>query len=337
MSNRMNRQVRLAARPEGLPKLTDWSIADEPVVVPGSGEVLVKVHYISVDPAMRGWMNDRPSYIPPVGLGSVMRALTVSKVVESNNDDYRIGDWVVGTDGVQNYAVSDGSGYMKADTALAPPQTYLGTLGIAGLSAHIGLIEVGQVQAGDTVLVSGAAGSVGSHVGQIAKIKGGRAVGIAGGPEKCGYLINELGFDAAIDYKNEDLSEGIKQTCPDGVDLFFDNIGGGTLNAGLTAINIGARVVICGAISQSNTTTGVEGPSNYLALLTRRSRLEGFIFFDFRDKWPAMLKNLTAWRAEGKLVCREDIAEGPVDIFPDVLLRLFRGDNFGKLMIKLPD
>ena len=337
MSNRMNRQVRLAARPEGLPKLTDWSIADEPVVVPGSGEVLVKVHYISVDPAMRGWMNDRPSYIPPVGLGSVMRALTVSKVVESNNDDYRIGDWVVGTDGVQNYAVSDGSGYMKADTALAPPQTYLGTLGIAGLSAHIGLIEVGQVQAGDTVLVSGAAGSVGSHVGQIAKIKGGLAVGIAGGPEKCGYLINELGFDAAIDYKNEDLSEGIKQTCPDGVDLFFDNIGGGTLNAGLTAINIGARVVICGAISQSNTTTGVEGPSNYLALLTRRSRLEGFIFFDFRDKWPAMLKNLTAWRAEGKLVCREDIAEGPVDIFPDVLLRLFRGDNFGKLMIKLPD
>ena len=337
MSNRMNRQVRLAARPEGLPKLTDWSIADEPVVVPGPGEVLVKVHYISVDPAMRGWMNDRPSYIPPVGLGSVMRALTVSKVVESNNDDYRIGDWVVGTDGVQNYAVSDGSGYMKADTALAPPQTYLGTLGIAGLSAHVGLIEVGQVQAGDTVLVSGAAGSVGSHVGQIAKIKGGRAVGIAGGPEKCGYLINELGFDAAIDYKNEDLSESIKQTCPDGVDLFFDNIGGGTLNAGLTAINIGARVVICGAISQSNTTTGVEGPSNYLALLTRRSRLEGFIFFDFRDKWPAMLKNLTAWRAEGKLVCREDIAEGPVDIFPDVLLRLFRGDNFGKLMIKLPD
>jgi NADPH-dependent curcumin reductase CurA len=333
----MNRQVRLAARPEGLPKLTDWSVTDEPVVVPGSGEVLVKVHYISVDPAMRGWMNDRPSYIPPVGLGSVMRALTVSKVVESNNDDYRIGDWVVGTDGVQNYAVSDGSGYMKADTTLAPPQTYLGTLGIAGLSAHIGLIEVGQVQAGDTVLVSGAAGSVGSHVGQIAKIKGGRAVGIAGGPEKCGYLINELGFDAAIDYKNEDLSEGIKQTCPDGVDLFFDNIGGGTLNAGLTAINIGARVVICGAISQSNTTTGVEGPSNYLSLLTRRSRLEGFIFFDYRDKWPAMLKNLTAWRAEGKLVCREDIAEGPVDIFPDVLLRLFRGDNFGKLMIKLPD
>ncbi len=337
MSNRFNRQVRLAARPEGLPKPTDWSIAEEPLVDPGPGEVLVKVRYISVDPAMRGWMNDWVSYVPPVGLGTVMRALTVSEVFESNNDVYQVGDWVAGMDGVQDYAVSDGSQYMKADTALAPPQTYLGTLGIAGLTAYCGLIEVGQLRPGDTVLVSGAAGSVGAHVGQIAKIKDGRAVGIAGGAEKCAYLIDELGFDAAIDYKYEDLSKRLKRACPDGVDVFFDNVGGDTLNDGLAVINVGARVVICGAISQYNKTTPLQGPSNYLMLLIRRARMEGFIYFDFGDKWPAMLKDLAAWRAEEKITGREDIAEGPVDIFPSTLLRLFRGDNFGKLIIKLPE
>ncbi len=337
MSNRLNRQVRLVARPAGLPKPTDWTITEGPVVDPGPGEVLVKVRYISVDPAMRGWMNDRASYVPVLSLGTVMRALTVSEVVESNNDAYQAGDWVAGMDGVQDYAISDGSQYLKADTTLAPPQTYLCTLGIAGLTAYCGLLEVGQLQAGNTVLVSGAAGSVGAHVGQIAKARGGRAVGIAGGAEKCTYLIDELGFDAAVDYKNENLYKSLKQACPDGVDVFFDNVGGDTLNVGLALINLGARVVICGAISQYNNTTPVEGPSNYTMLLIRRSRMEGFIYFDFRDKWPAMLKDLAAWRAEGKITGREDIAEGAVDIFPDTLLRLFRGDNFGKLMIKLPE
>lgn len=332
----MNRQVRLAARPEGLPKSTDWSIVEEPIVAPGPGEVLVKVRYISVDPAMRGWMNDRASYVPPVGLGTVMRALTVSQVIESNNDAYRVGDWVAGMDGVQTYAVSDGAQYMKADTTLAPPQVYLGTLGIAGLTAYCGLLEVGQFQAGNTVLVSGAAGSVGAHVGQIAKAKGGRTVGIAGGAKKCAYLINGLGFDAVIDYKNENLGESLKRACPDGVDVFFDNVGGSTLNDGLTTINVGARVVICGAISQYNNVEPPEGPGNYLLLLIRRARMEGFIYFDFRDKWPAMLKDLVAWRDAGKITGREDIAEGAVDIFPDTLLRLFQGDNFGKLIIKLP-
>ena len=337
MSNRLNRQVRLAARPEGLPKPTDWSITDEPMPNPGPGEVLVKVRYISVDPAMRGWMNDRASYVPVLGLGAVMRALTVSEVVESNNAAYQVGDWVAGLDGVQDYAVSDGSQYMKIDTALAPPQTYLGTLGIAGLTAYCGLLEVGQLRAGNTVLVSGAAGSVGAHVGQIAKAKGARTVGVAGGPEKCAYLIDELGFDAAIDYKNEDLAASLKRVCSDGVDVFFDNVGGSTLNDGLAVINVGARVVICGAISQYNSTTPFNGPSNYILLLIRRSRMEGFIYFDFRDKWPAMLKDLAAWRVEGKITGREDVVEGPVDIFPSTLLRLFRGDNFGKLMIKLAE
>ncbi len=336
MSNRINRQVRLAARPEGLPKLNGWTIVDEPVVAPGPGEVLVKVRYISVDPAMRGWMNDRASYIPPVGLGAVMRALTVSEVVESNNASYQVGDWVAGMDGVQDYMVSDGAQYMVADTALAPPQTYLGTLGIAGLTAYCGLLEVGQLQAGNTVLVSGAAGSVGAHVGQLTKVKGGRVVGVAGGVEKCAYLIDELGFDAAIDYKNENIYKSLKQACPDGIDVFFDNVGGDVLNDGLAFINVGARVVICGAISQYNKTTPIQGPSNYTMLLIRRASMEGFIYFDFRRKWPEMLKDLAAWRSEGKITGREDIAEGPVDIFPDTLCRLFRGDNFGKLMIKLP-
>ena len=337
MSKRLNRQVQLAARPEGLPKPADWAITEEPMSEPGPEEVLVKVRYISVDPAMRGWMNDRPSYVPVLGLGAVMRALTVGEVVASNSGAHRVGDWVAGLDGVQDYAISDGSQYMKIDTGLAPPQTYLNTLGIAGLTAYCGLLEVGQFQAGNTALVSGAAGSVGAHVGQIARLKGGRAVGIAGGPEKCAYLIDELGFDAAIDYKKENLYKSLGRACPDGIDLFFDNVGGDTLNTGLAFINVGARVVICGAISQYNETRSFQGPSNYIRLLMRSSRMEGFIYFDFRDKWPGMLKDLATWRAEGKIVCREDITEGPVDIFPDTLLRLFSGENFGKLMIKLPE
>ena len=337
MNNLVNRQVRLAARPEGLPKPTDWQVVEEPVAKPAAGEVVVKIRYISIDPAMRGWMNDRPSYVPPVELGAVMRALTVGRVVQSSNDAFAAGDWVAGIDGVQSYAVSDGSQYLPVDTRLAPPQTWLGTLGIAGLTAYCGLLEVGRMQAGDTVLVSGAAGSVGAHVGQIAKAKGGRAVGIAGGAEKCAYLTDELGFDAAIDYKTENLVRRLREICPDGVDVFFDNVGGDTLNSGLAVINVGARVVICGAISQDNSTKPPQGPGNYLMLLIRRASMQGFIYFDFRDRWPAMLQNLAAWREQGKLVCREDIARGTVDIFPQTLLRLFRGDNFGKLMIELPE
>jgi NADPH-dependent curcumin reductase CurA len=303
---------------------------------PGPDEVLVRVRFISVDPAMRGWMNNRDSYVPPVALGAVMRALTVSEVIESNNDTYRPGDWIAGMDDVQTYAVSDGSAYTKIDTGLAPPQTWLGTLGIAGLTAYCGLVEVGDLEAGDSVLISGAAGSVGAHAGQIAKIKGARAVGIAGGKKKCAYLLDELGFDAAIDYKTENLYDSIKRACPDGIDVFFDNVGGETLNAGLAFITKGARVVICGAISQYNDTAPAKGPSNYLMLLIRSARMEGFIYFDFRDKWPAMLQDLATWRAEGKITGREDVVRGPIDIFPETFLRLFKGDNFGKLMIEVP-
>ena len=336
MSNTVNRQIRLAARPVGLPKDSDWKLVEEQVGDPDPGEMLVKIHYISVDPAMRGWMNDNPSYVPPVEIDAVMRALTVGEVVASNNDRFATGDFVAGIEGVQNYAFSDGSELTKVDTNLAPLHSYLNTLGIAGLTAYCGLIEVGQVKKGDTVLVSGAAGSVGAHVGQIAKIKGCRAVGIAGGPEKCTYLTNELGFDAAIDYKAESVVDGLRRTCPDGIDVFFDNVGGEILDEALARINVGARVVICGAISQYNNTTPIQGPSNYLSLLIRSSRMQGFVYFDFREQWPVMMKELAGWLAEGKIRVRDDIVECDVDMYPQVLLRLFRGDNFGKLMIKLP-
>ncbi len=332
-----NRQVCLANRPKGLPKENDWSIINGTIPKIEQGQVLTKIKYISIDPAMRGWLNDSPSYVPPVGLGSVMRALTVGEIIESKNDSFHVGDWVSGLDGVQNYAVSNGSEYIKADLSIAPPQTYLGTLGIAGLTAYCGLINVGKLQSNETILVSGAAGSVGAHVGQIAKIKGNKVIGIAGGSKKCAYLIDKLGFDAAIDYKKGALLENIKQNCPDGIDLFFDNVGGITLDAGLSVINVGARVIICGAISQYNLSKEIEGPSNYLLLLRRRARMEGFIYFDFRTDWPSMLRELAEWRSAGKIYGLEDITEGQVDIFPSTLLRLFSGDNFGKLIIKLPD
>ncbi len=335
MTNITNHQVRLAGRPEGLPKSSDWQFTETEVPDLRDGQVLVKIHYISVDPAMRGWMNDRDTYVPALKLGDVMRALTVGEVVASQNPAFAAGDFVAGFDGVQQYAISDGSALMKADTSLAPLPAYLNSLGIAGLTAYCGLIEVGVPQAGETVVVSGAAGSVGSHVGQIAGIKGCRTVGIAGGARKCAFLTDELGFDAAIDYKNETLGDGLARTCPGGIDIFFDNVGGEVLDAVLARINFHARVVICGAISHYNSTTPIEGPANYLNLLIRSARLEGFIYLNWREQWPVMVTELAKWLADGKLNCPDDIVEGGLNAFPDTLLRLFSGDNFGKLMIKV--
>jgi len=333
----VNHQIKLAARPVGLPKESDWKRTETPIPSPGAGELLIKIHYISVDPAMRGWMNDRPSYVPPVGIGEVMRALTVGEVVESNHDGFAPGDFVAGIQGVQEYALSDGTNLTKADLSLAPAPAWLNTLGIAGLTAYCGLIEVGRPKAGETVVVSGAAGSVGSHAGQIAKIKGCRVVGIAGGAEKCAYLTDELGFDAAVDYKNQKIGAGLKQACPNGIDVFFDNVGGEVLDAALARINQFGRLVLCGAISQYNVTDAPYGLRNTMLLVRWRARMEGFIYFDYRDKWPAMLGDLAAWRAEGRISVREDIVEGGVQNFPDTLLRLFRGENLGKLMIRIAD
>ena len=249
--NAVNTQCRLAARPVDMPKATDWSIVEEPKPVAAEGEFVVQVDYLSIDPAMRTWMNAGRSYVPPVEIGEVMRALGVGHVVESRHPGFSVGDDVSGIFGVQRYALSDGAEVNKLDTNLAPATTYLGALGISGLTAYFGLLDVGRPEPGQTVLVSGAAGSVGSIVGQIARIKGCRAVGIAGGEDKCRWLVDEVGFDAAIDYKAADLRKELKTHAPDGVDVYFDNVGGATLEAALNRLAHGARIVLCGAVSRT--------------------------------------------------------------------------------------
>ena len=332
----LNHQFRLAARPVGLPRRSDWNYTEEPVRDPGPGEVLVKVLFLSLDPAMRGWMNEGKSYIEPVKIGEVMRAFGAGRVIASNNPSFSVGDHVTGIFGVQEYAISDGKGLNKIDTRMLPMPVYLSALGITGLTAYFGLLEVGQVKTGETVVISGAAGATGMMVGQIAKIKGCRAVGIAGGPQKCGYLTKDLGFDAAIDYKNEDVSKALRQHCPNGVNVYFDNVGGDILDIVLAQLARFARVVICGAISQYNSTTAIKGPSNYLSLLINSARMEGFIVFNYASRYGEAAREMAGWMAAGKLKSKEHIVEG-FDAFLETLLKLFRGDNFGKLMLKVSD
>jgi NADPH-dependent curcumin reductase len=333
MSRPLNAQCRLAARPVGLPKTSDWDYVEEPAPEPEDGQVLVEVEYISLDPAMRAWMNDIRSYIPPVEIGEVMRAAGIGRVVESRHPDHQVGDCVSGVFGVQRYALSDGSGVRPVDTALAPPPVHLGTLGLSGLTAYFGLLDVGRPEAGQTVLVSGAAGSVGHIAGQIARIKGCRAVGIAGGPEKCRWLVDELGFDAAIDYKAGGLRSQLREHAPDRVDVFFDNVGGEILDTVLLRLARGARVVISGAISQYNATEPPPGPANYMQLLVMRASMTGFVIFDYAKRYPEAAKELAGWLRTGELRSREDVVRGDIQQFPEVWLRLFRGENTGKLVL----
>ena len=256
----MNRVVRLMSRPMGEAKRSDFSFADEPLASLEDGQILVKALYLSLDPAMRGWMNEGKSYIAPVGLGEVMRAGGVGEVAASKTPKFAVGDKVSGMLNVQTWCVTDGRGFTKVDPALVPLTTYLNVLGMPGMTAYFGLLESGQPKAGETVVVSGATGAVGATVGQVAKILGCRVVGIAGGPEKCAYAVKELGFDACVDYKNQDVRVGLKEACPGGVDVYFDNVGGEILDIVLGQINLKARIVICGAISQYNNTTAVKGP-----------------------------------------------------------------------------
>ncbi|MGE5666515.1 MAG: NADP-dependent oxidoreductase [Betaproteobacteria bacterium] len=329
-----NRQFRLARRPMGLPVREDWNLTTEPVPAAGDGEIVVKVDYISLDPAMRGWMNEGKSYIPPVGLGEVMRAGAAGTVTESRHPGFKAGDTVSGGFGVQEYAVSDGKGVVKVDTRLAPLPVYLGTLGMPGMTAYFGLLEIGKPQPGQTVVVSGAAGAVGTVVGQIAKIKGCRVVGIAGGRDKCDWLVKELGFDAAIDYKAEDVRKALQAAAPAGIDVYFDNVGGDILDAALANLARGARIVICGAISQYNNTTPVKGPSNYLALLVNRASMTGMVVFDYADRYAVAAREMAGWMMEGKLKARSDVVEG-FETFPETLLKLFKGENTGKLVLKV--
>ncbi len=330
-----NHQFRLASRPKGMPDRSNWDYTEEPVPEPGDGEAAVKVLYISLDPAMRGWMNEGKSYIPPVGIGEVMRAIAVGQVIATKHPDFAEGDHVTGLFGVQEYAVLDGAGLTKVDPGLAPLPVYLNTLGMPGMTAYFGLLDIGKPQPGETVVVSGAAGAVGATVGQIAKVKGAAAVGIAGGPEKCRLIVEEYGFDAAIDYKADDVRSALKDACPSGVDVFFDNVGGDTLEAVLARLARGARIVICGAVSQYNEET-TKGPSNYMSLLVERATMTGFVVFDYADRYGDAAREMGGWLKEGKLKSREDVVEG-LDTFPETLLKLFKGENDGKLILQVGD
>ena len=331
----INHKFELAARPAGLPKASDWNFKEEPVRDLGEGELVVRVIYISLDPAMRGWMNDRRSYIPPVQIGEVMRALALGRVAASKNPNFAEGDCVYGPLGVQEYCVSNGRGLAKVDPNAAPLPMYLSVLGMPGMTAYFGLLDIGKPQAGETVLVSGAAGAVGATVGQIARIRGCRVVGIAGGPEKCAY-IRGLGFDAAVDYKSENVYRALQQHCPKGVDVFFDNVGGDQLEAALSLLARNGRIIICGAISQYNATMAMKGPSNYLSLLVNHGSMTGFTVGDYMQRWGEGLRDMGAWVAEGKIKSREHIVEGLAK-FPEALLMLFSGENHGKLILKVAE
>jgi NADPH-dependent curcumin reductase len=329
----LNTQCRLAARPTGLPKATDWSIVEEPLPALGEGEFLVEINYVSIDPAMRTWMNAGRSYTPAVEIGEVMRALTVGHVVESRHPQFAVGDMVSAPFGVQNYALSNGGGVTRIDTTLAPPTTHLAALGISGLTAYFGLLDIGRAEPGETVLVSGAAGSVGNIVGQIARIKGCRVVGIAGGADKCRWLVDDVGFDAAIDYKTADLRTELKTHTPDRVDVYFDNVGGEALEAALDRLARRARIVLCGAVSQYNDKP--EGPANYMQLLVARASMTGFVIFDYFNRYPEGIAQLAEWLNAGQLKSYEHIAPGRVADFPETLLKLFNGENTGKLILAL--
>jgi NADPH-dependent curcumin reductase len=334
-----NHQIRLAARPVGLPKREGWSFTTEPVSEPPVGGIVVKTLSLSLDPAMRGWMNEGKSYIPPVGIGEVMRAGGVGKVIASASPKFTVGDIVAGGLNVQEYATFDEmsikrAGIAKIDLRMGTVNQWLNVLGMPGMTAYFGLMDVGQPKAGETVVVSGAAGAVGQTVGQLAKIKGCRVVGIAGGKAKCDWVVNELGFDACIDYKSGSVKDGLKEHCPNGVDIYFDNVGGEILDTVLTRINRKARIIICGAISQYNNTTPVQGPKNYLSLLVNRARMEGIVVFDYIDRYPVAIAEMAGYLKDGKMKSKEDVVAG-LDTFPETLLKLFNGENFGKLVLQV--
>lgn len=341
-SSAVNETYRLKRRPEGSTTYDDWTFSQEEIKhATNDGDIVVKTSLISLDPAMRGWLNDAKSYIPPVAIGEVMRAICIGKVEESKNPHFKVGDTVTGTFGVQRYATLSGgelkrNGVTKIDPRIGTESQWLNVLGMPGMTGYFGLNDVGLPKEGETIVVSAASGAVGQTVGQLAKIKGLRVVGIAGGKAKCDFAVNELGFDACIDYKSSPsaVRNGLKEHCPKGVDIFFDNVGGEILDTVLTKINRKARIVICGAISQYNNKGAVVGPSNYLSLLVNRARMEGLVVFDYADRYPQAVMELAGHLKSGKMKSKEDIEEG-IKTFPDALNKLFSGSNFGKLILKV--
>ena len=337
-----NTRVKLASRPVGLPQPENFALDTVEIPPLGEGQVLVKTGFISLDPAMRGWMNEGKSYIPPIGIGEVFRAGGAGQVVESRHPAFAVGDYVTGGLNVQQYVLRDGATaqdpanpafLLKVDTQIAPLETYLATLGMPGLTAYFGLLNTGQPQAGETVVVSGAAGAVGSVVGQIAKLKGCRVVGLAGDQEKVDYCVKELGFDACVNYKTENVRAALRAACPQGIDVYFDNVGGQILDFALEQIRLRARIVICGAISQYNNTTPVQGPSNYLSLLVNRARMEGIVVFDNAAHYGTAAREMAGWIQAGRLNSPKVQVEHGVENFLPALLKLFSGQNFGKLVL----
>ncbi len=334
-----NRQWLLAKRPDGMVGEQNFEYVENPIPEPGDGEVLVRNLYLSFDPTQRGWMEDRESYLPPVQIGEPMRAGSIGQVVESKNPAFNAGDVVQTTGGWQDFVVvapdQGPMGLNKVPDGVTP-EMMMSVLGVTGLTAYFGLLDLGEPKAGDTVLVSGAAGATGSVAGQIAKIKGCRVVGIAGGPEKCSWLKEIAGFDDVIDYKNDNVNDAIGRTCPDKVDVFFDNVGGDILEAALNHINMRARVVLCGGISGYNATAPIPGPTNLMNLVIMRARMEGFIVIDYMDRAGEAIAEILGWIQSGQLSFQVDVQEGFENI-PNTLTRLFTGANIGKQLLKIAD
>ena len=335
MSGALNHQVRLAARPVGLPKRSDWQFTETPVPEPRDGEVLAKVLYLSLDPAMRGWMNEGKSYIAPIGIGEVMRAGGIGRVTASKHPGFAIGDHVNGALGAQEYAALPGAQITKIDPKIAPLPVFLNALGMPGMTAYFGLLDVGEPKAGDTVVISGAAGAVGATVGQIAKIKGCHVVGIAGGKDKCHWLTSELGFDAAVDYKDGATYKALRAAVPKGIDVYFDNVGGEILEACLPQMNNYGRVACCGAISQYDAAPSATGPRGVPGLIVvKRLVMQGFVVLDYMKERDRALADLQDWVTSGKLKVQEDVIDG-LENTPKALIGLLAGENRGKRMVKV--
>jgi NADPH-dependent curcumin reductase CurA len=334
------RRIVLASRPVGEPKPSDFRLEEFPVPQPGAGQMLLRTKWLSLDPYMRGRMSDAPSYAKPVGVGEVMEGGTVNEVVASNNDGYKPGEIVLAHTGWQTHALSNGAGLRKLDPKVAPVQSALGVLGMPGMTAYSGLLEIGKPQSGETVVVSAASGAVGSVVGQIAKIKGARAVGIAGGPDKCKYVKDELGFDDCVDHRASDLADRLKAACPNGIDVYFENVGVPVFDAVLPLFNPFARIPVCGLIAQYNATELPPGPNRAPLLmrnvLTKRLTIRGFIVTDFAARFPDFIRDVPQWIKDGRIKYREDIADG-LENAPATFIGLLKGKNFGKQLVRVAE
>ncbi|MGI9327861.1 MAG: NADP-dependent oxidoreductase [Pseudomonadales bacterium] len=331
----LNRQFLLAARPQGMVKPSDFEYREQPVPGIEDGQVLIRTEYLSLDPSMRGQMENRADYVAPLELGDVMRAGGVGRVLESKHPDFAVGTLVGGTLGMQTHVVSDGQNPpIRAFAEAVEPTMALGILGGTGMTAYFGLLDIGQPKAGDVVVISGAAGATGSVAGQIAKLKGCKVYGMAGSASKCRWLTDDLGFDGAINYKTQDVGAELDRLCPDGIDIYFDNVGGEILDLCLARIAMNARVVICGGISRYNTTGPIPGPKNYFNLVFRRARMEGFIVLDYAERFPEAAAQMQQWIAEGKLQQQVTVIDG-FENLPSALIGLFEGINTGKLMVKV--